>query len=265
MRMALFSSVGEITFNQANVEIKAGVGGQESMLFVNTLIDIYCNLANKHKWTINVIDEDRTDLGGCRHSCLRIRGDECLTWMYLESGVHRVQRVPSTEKSGRMHTSTVAVAVLPVDQHSNIEVTENDIKVWTFSSRGPGGQHANKTQSGVRIQHIPSGITITRSGSRLQSANKEEAIRALQISLADIQSNARQSIRRQSIKNQFGHFDRNEKIRTYNFPQDRVTDHRVPANVFNLENYFNADSSYHTLAELTANKKIDEWLLSLKK
>jgi len=213
--------------NEVILEIRAGAGGEEAALFAQELHRMYVRYAEQRGWKIKVLQSSRTELGGLKEIIFDIIGKEAFSRMRQERGVHRVQRIPETEKVGRVHTSTVSVAVLPKARPVDIEIKPEDIYIDTYRSSGPGGQNVNKTSSAVRITHLPTGIVASSQEGRLQQDNRELAMTILRSRLLqrkqEEQAQARTELRRQQI----GSAERSEKIRTYNFPQDRVTDHRV--------------------------------------
>lgn len=211
------------------VEITAGVGGQEAMLFVKDLYDMYIGYAKYLGLDIEIIDMEISDTKGIRHASIMISGDQANKFQH-EGGVHRVQRIPATEKSGRVHTSTASVAVLPVPSEIQIAINDKDLKIETKRSSGAGGQHVNTTDSAVRILHLPSGLSVTCEIHRSQIKNKTMAMNKLRSILYEQQLNKQTSITSELRQKQMGMGFRNEKIRTYNYNQDRVTDHRLGQN-----------------------------------
>ncbi len=209
------------------IEIRAGTGGEEAALFASQLFNMYIHYAANRGWKINVLDSSKTDIGGYKTAVFEINGENVYSTMRFESGVHRVQRVPTTEKSGRIHTSTVSVAVLPQAEDVDIEIKPQDIKIEFFRSSGPGGQNVNKVETAVRIYHLPTGFAVASQESRSQLKNREAAMKMLRSKLYEIKKTEEEQKMSAERKKQIGTADRSEKIRTYNFPQDRITDHRV--------------------------------------
>uniref|UniRef100_T1JIE3 Prokaryotic-type class I peptide chain release factors domain-containing protein n=1 Tax=Strigamia maritima TaxID=126957 RepID=T1JIE3_STRMM len=220
--------------SDAIMEITTGVGGQEAMLFANDLFHMYFNFVVFKKWRISSYEVDENDLGGIRKGSINITGKNVYGALKFEGGVHRVQRVPKTEKTGRIHTSTVAVAVLPKPTEIQFELNPNDLKIETKRASGAGGQHVNTTDSAVRIVHIPTGIIVENQTDRSQLQNKKSALGKLRALLYQRELDERNKSQTQSRKLQVGLSGRSEKIRTYNFLQDRVTDHRIGLSVQNL-------------------------------
>ena len=222
------------------IEIRAGTGGDEASLFALDLYKMYQRFAEKNKCKVDVIEETTTDLGGLKEVVFHLKGDKIFSRLKFESGVHRVQRVPMTESSGRIHTSAATVAVLPEAKEIDIEILPNEIRIDTMRASGAGGQHVNTTDSAVRITHLPSGIVVT-SSEKSQHQNRARAMEVLRTRLYDLniknQSNAIASQR----KSQIGSGDRSERIRTYNFPQGRVTDHRINLTLYKLEEVLNGN------------------------
>ena len=222
-------------------EIRAGAGGEEAALFAGTLFRMYSMYAEKKHWKVEVLNENDTGLGGYKEISFMVTGKGVYSRLKFESGVHRVQRVPDTESSGRIHTSTVTVAVLPVVEDVEIEINPADIKMEVFRSSGAGGQHINKTSSAVRLIHIPTGITVECQTERSQFQNRDNAMKMLRTKLYEMEKAKQDSTIANARKSQVGSGDRSEKIRTYNYPQGRITDHRIGMSIYQMENFLNGD------------------------
>ena len=222
-------------------EIRAGAGGEEAALFAGTLFRMYSMYAEKKHWKVEVLNENDTGLGGYKEISFMVTGKGVYSRLKFESGVHRVQRVPDTESSGRIHTSTVTVAVLPVVEDVEIEINPADIKMEVFRSSGAGGQHINKTSSAVRLIHEPTGITVECQTERSQFQNRDNAMKMLRTKLYEIEKAKQDSTIANARKSQVGSGDRSEKIRTYNYPQGRITDHRIGMSIYQMENFLNGD------------------------
>lgn len=217
------------------LEIRAGAGGEEAALFAADLLRMYQKYAEKKGWKFEIVDANETGLGGFKEVIAKIEGKGAYSKLKYESGVHRVQRVPITESSGRIHTSTVTVAVLPEVDEIEIEIRPEDLKIETMRASGHGGQHVNKTESAVRITHIPTGIVVTCQNERSQHQNKATALKILRAKLYELAQREQHEKIQKERKAQVGTGERCEKIRTYNFPQNRVTDHRIGLTVYNLQ------------------------------
>lgn len=222
-------------------EIRGGAGGEEAALFAGTLYRMYSMYAERKHWKLEVLNENETGLGGYKEISFMISGKGVYSRLKFESGVHRVQRVPDTEASGRIHTSTATVAVLPEVEDVDIELNPADIKMEVFRSSGAGGQHVNKTSSAVRLIHIPTGMVAECQTERSQVQNREYAMRMLRSRLYEKEKQERDAKLANERKSQVGSGDRSEKIRTYNYPQGRITDHRIGLSIYQMEDFLNGN------------------------
>lgn len=223
------------------VEIRGGAGGEEAALFCSVLFRMYSMYAEKKHFKIDVVNTNETELGGFKEISFMIEGEGAYSRLKYESGVHRVQRVPETESQGRIHTSTVTVAVLPEADDVELEINPSDLKIDTFRSSGAGGQHINKTSSAIRITHLPTGTVVECQDERSQFKNKDKAMKVLKSRLLDAKIQEQTGAIAAERKSQVGTGDRSERIRTYNYPQGRLTDHRIGLTLYKLEDILNGD------------------------
>lgn len=223
------------------IEIRGGAGGDEAALFAGVLFRMYCRYAERNRWRIELMDSNPTGLGGYKEVIFMIEGRGAYSRLKFESGVHRVQRVPETEASGRIHTSTSTVAVLPEVEEVEIEINANDLRIDVFRAGGPGGQCVNTTDSAVRITHIPTGIVVSCQDEKSQHKNKDKAMRILRARVYEKVQEERSAELAQERKSQVGTGDRSERIRTYNFPQGRVTDHRIGLTLYKLDMFVDGE------------------------
>ena len=223
------------------VEIRGGAGGEESALFAADLYRMYTMYADKRGWQTEVMSKSETELGGYKEIVFRVAGDKVYSRLKFESGVHRVQRVPETESQGRVHTSTTTVAVLPEAEEVDFYLDPNDLRIDTFRSSGAGGQHINKTSSAIRITHIPTGTVVECQDERSQHKNRDKAMRVLRSRLYEAEVEKQQAAIAADRKSQVGTGDRPERIRTYNYPENRVSDHRIKLTLYKLDQFLNGD------------------------
>ncbi|VVE74721.1 peptide chain release factor 1 [Pandoraea anapnoica] len=224
------------------LEIRAGTGGDESALFAGDLLRMYSRYAERQRWQVEIMSASESDLGGYKEVIVRLVGQGAYSRLKFESGGHRVQRVPATETQGRIHTSACTVAVMPeADDVADVEINPADIRIDTFRASGAGGQHVNKTDSAVRITHLPTGIVVECQDDRSQHRNKDKALKVLAARIKDAQLRAQQAKEAATRKSLIGSGDRSERIRTYNFPQGRMTDHRINLTLYKLEYIMDGD------------------------
>lgn len=236
------------------IEIRGGAGGEEAALFAYNLYRMYNMYADLKRWKVEVLDMNETGIGGIKEVSFMIKGKGAYSRLKFESGVHRVQRVPETEASGRIHTSTVTVAVLPEVEDVDVEINQSDLKIDTYRASGAGGQHVNKTESAIRITHLPTGFVVSCQTERSQLQNKETAMKMLRSKLYDYMQEQQNKELAQERKLQVGTGDRSEKIRTYNYPQGRVTDHRINLSIYQLESFMNGNIDEMLEALITADR-----------
>lgn len=237
-------------YENAILEIRPGTGGEESCLFALDMLDMYLQHATNHNWGIEVQYIQKTDYGGVKEACVAFKHPHAYKYLQYESGVHRVQRVPKTESAGRVHTSAVTVAVLPEEKAVELKIDDKDLQIDVYRAGGKGGQHVNTTDSAVRITHIPTGLVVTQQDERSQLQNKQKAMKILQFRLYQKMQEEADSARAADRKQQVGAGDRSDRIRTYNFNQNRVTDHRIQKSWLNLDGVLNGEILYEIMEEL---------------
>tara|TARA_B100001287_G_scaffold109729_1_gene92548 strand:- start:579 stop:1652 length:1074 start_codon:yes stop_codon:yes gene_type:complete len=225
----------------AIIEIRAGTGGLEASLFASDLFKMYEKICNKKKWQLEMISISKSDAGGLKEVIASIKGNNIYSTLKYESGVHRVQRVPDTETQGRVHTSAATVAVLPEAEEIDVKIEEKDLRVDVFRSSGPGGQSVNTTDSAVRITHLPTGIVVSQQDEKSQIRNKEKGLKILRSRIYEFERKKKEDERSKDRKNKIGTGDRSERIRTYNFPQGRVTDHRINMTLHKLDEFMEGE------------------------
>ncbi len=257
-------STDEKNSKSAFIEIRAGTGGQEASLFVSDLARMYTMYGQKKNWQVTITDTSATDVGGFREIIMHIEGKNVFEYLHFESGVHRVQRVPTTENAGRVHTSTVTVAVLPEVEEVDVIIDEKDIRIDTYRAGGAGGQHVNKTDSAVRITHIPTNTVVQCQDERSQHKNKSRAMKALQSKLFILEKEKQDALLSKTRKDMVSGAERAEKIRTYNYPQNRITDHRAGITLNQLDFILNGDMDgliNLLLEENKKNKSVNKYLV----
>ena len=242
----------------AIIEIRAGTGGLEASLFASDLYKMYEKVCQKKKWNIEIISISKSDAGGLKEVIALIKGKNIYSSLKYESGVHRVQRVPDTETQGRVHTSAATVAVLPEAEDLDIKLDEKDLRIDVFRSSGPGGQSVNTTDSAVRITHIPTGIVVSQQDEKSQIRNKEKGLKILKSRIYDYERQKIDQERSKDRKNKIGTGDRSERIRTYNFPQGRVTDHRINLTLHKLEEFMEGEIFDEIIENLSLQSQQDE-------
>ena len=244
----------------AIVEIRAGTGGLEATLFCADLFRMYEKVCSKKKWKLEIISISKSEAGGFKEVIFSVSGNNIYSYLKYESGVHRVQRIPETETQGRVHTSAATIAVLPEAEEVDIQIKESDLRIDVFRAGGPGGQSVNTTDSAVRITHLPTGVVVSQQDEKSQHKNKAKALKILRARVYEAEKRKRDQERSKNRKSQIGSGDRSERIRTYNFPQGRVTDHRINLTLHKLEEFLNGDIH----EEMNENLRLKEQNLKLQ-
>ena len=248
----------EADSKNAIIEIRAGTGGLEASLFASDLFKMYEKISHKKKWTLEIISISKSDAGGLKEVIAAIKGKNIYSSLKYESGVHRVQRVPDTETQGRIHTSAATVAVLPEAEEVDVKIEDKDLRIDVFRSSGPGGQSVNTTDSAVRITHIPTGIVVSQQDEKSQIRNKEKGLKILRSRIYELERQKRDEVRSKDRKSKIGTGDRSERIRTYNFPQGRVTDHRTNLTLHKLEEFMQGEIFDEMVENLTLQAQEEE-------
>ena len=248
----------EADAKNAIIEIRAGTGGLEASLFASDLFKMYEKVSHNKKWNLEIISISKSDAGGLKEVIATIKGKNIYSALKYESGVHRVQRVPDTETQGRVHTSAATVAVLPEAEEVDVKIEDKDLRIDVFRSSGPGGQSVNTTDSAVRITHIPSGIVVSQQDEKSQIRNKEKGLKILRSRIYELEREKRDEARSKDRKNKIGTGDRSERIRTYNFPQGRVTDHRINLTLHKLEEFMRGEIFDEMIENLTLQAQEEE-------
>jgi peptide chain release factor 1 len=255
LRDLLYDQKAEANHAALIVEIRAGTGGSEAALFARDLYELYRRYSERSNWKFELLDMEATELGGFREVSFSVAGEGAFRHFQFEGGVHRVQRVPETEAQGRIHTSTATVAVLPEPEEVDIVIRTEDLQIDVMRAGGPGGQHQNKTESGVRITHLPTGTIVNCRDERSQHKNKAKAMRILRSRIYEKTREAARTERDQARRDLIGSGDRSQKIRTYNFPQNRVTDHRIGLTLYNLDQVMQGDARELTTALIDHDRR----------
>jgi len=242
----------------AIIEIRAGTGGLEASLFASDLFKMYEKVSNKKKWKLEIISISKSDAGGLKEVIAAIKGQNIYSSLKYESGVHRVQRVPDTETQGRVHTSAATVAVLPEAEEVDVKIEDKDLRIDVFRSSGPGGQSVNTTDSAVRITHIPTGIVVSQQDEKSQIRNKEKGLKILRSRIYEYERRKRDEARSKDRKNKIGTGDRSERIRTYNWPQNRVTDHRINLTINKLTEFMEGEIFDEMIENLSLHAQEEE-------
>ncbi len=248
----------EADSKNAIIEIRAGTGGLEASLFASDLFKMYEKVSNKKRWSLEIISISKSDAGGLKEVIASIKGKNIYSSLKYESGVHRVQRVPDTETQGRVHTSAATVAVLPEAEEVDVKIEDKDLRIDVFRSSGPGGQSVNTTDSAVRITHIPTGIVVSQQDEKSQIRNKEKGLKILRSRIYELERQKRDEARSRDRKSKIGTGDRSERIRTYNFPQGRITDHRINLTLHKLEEFMQGEIFEEMVESLTLQAQEEE-------